>query len=52
MPDGASDRTHEVRVMVTDYSSGPMPPSTSVLFRLIDIDTGEAAEMRDHFFGP
>ncbi|MDP2296496.1 MAG: cytochrome c oxidase accessory protein CcoG [Pseudolabrys sp.] len=46
------DRTREVRVAVTDYSTTPPPPSTTILFRLIDIDTGEVAEMRDHFFGP
>src|SRR6187549_2000040 len=46
------DQTKEVRVVVTDYSATPPPPSTSILFKLIDIDSGEAAEMRDHFFGP
>jgi len=46
------DQTHEVRVMVTDYSLTPPAPSTSILFRLIDIDSGKVAEMRDHFFGP
>ena len=46
------DQTHEVRVLVTDYSASPPAPSTSILFKLIDIDTGEVAEMRDHFFGP
>ncbi len=37
---------------VTDYGTTPPPPSTTILFRLIDIDTGEVAEVRDHFFGP
>jgi len=46
------DQTKEVRVMVTDYSATPPAPSTTVLFKLIDIDSGEVAEMRDHFFGP
>lgn len=46
------DQTKEVRVIVTDYSGTPPPPSTSILFKLIDIDSGETAEMRDHFFGP
>jgi polyferredoxin len=46
------DQTKEVRIVVTDYSATPPAPSTSILFRLIDIDTGEIAEMRDHFFGP
>ena len=46
------DQTKEVRVVVTDYSATPPPPSTSILFKLIDIDSGEVAEMRDHFFGP
>ncbi len=46
------DQTKEVRVVVTDYSSTPPAPSTSILFKLLDIDSGQAAEMRDHFFGP
>ncbi len=46
------DQTKEVRVVVTDYSATPPAPSTSILFRLIDIDSNETAEMRDHFFGP
>jgi len=46
------DQTKEVRVTVTDYSETPPAPSTSISFKLIDIDTGEVAEMRDHFFGP
>jgi cytochrome c oxidase accessory protein FixG len=46
------DQTREVRVMVTDYATTPPAPSTTVLFRLIDIDSGDIAEMRDHFFGP
>jgi hypothetical protein len=37
---------------VTDYSETPPAPSTSILFSLIDIDSGDAAQMRDHFFGP
>ena len=41
------DQTKEVRVVVTDYSSEPPAPSTSILFKLIDIDSGESAEMRD-----
>ena len=46
------DQTREVRVTVTDFSAIPPAPSTTILFSLIDIDTGEIAEMRDHFFGP
>jgi cytochrome c oxidase accessory protein FixG len=46
------DQTKEVRVVVTDYSNSPPAPSTTVLFKLIDIDSGSVAEMRDHFFGP
>ncbi len=46
------DQTKEMRVTVTDYSAAAPAPSTSILFKLIDIDTGEVAEMRDHFFGP
>jgi cytochrome c oxidase accessory protein FixG len=46
------DQTKEVRVMVTDYSATPPAPSTTVLFTLIDIDSGATAQMRDHFFGP
>jgi len=41
-----------VRVMVTDYSTTPPAPSTTILFKLIDAESGEVAEMRDHFFGP
>ena len=50
--DVGPDQTKEVRVVVTDYSATPPAPSTTVLFKLIDVDTGEAAEVRDHFFGP
>jgi cytochrome c oxidase accessory protein FixG len=46
------DQTKEVRIVVTDYSVTPPAPSTSILFKLIDIDSGEIAEVRDHFFGP
>jgi cytochrome c oxidase accessory protein FixG len=46
------DRTREVRVLVTDHSVTPPASSTSVLFRLVDFDSGDVAEMRDHFFGP
>ena len=46
------DQTKEVRVIVTDYSTTPPAPSASILFRLTDINSGEVAEMRDHFFGP
>jgi len=50
--DVGPDQTKEVRVVVTDYSATPPAPSTTILFKLIDVDTGEVAEMRDHFFGP
>ena len=50
--DVGPDQTKEVRVVVTDYSATPPAASTTILFKLIDVDTGEAAEMRDHFFGP
>jgi cytochrome c oxidase accessory protein FixG len=46
------DQTREVRVTVTDYAANPPPPSTTILFSLIDVVTGEVAQMRDHFFGP
>ncbi len=46
------DQTKEVRVLVTDYSATPPPASTTVLFSLIDVDSGAVAQMRDHFFGP
>jgi cytochrome c oxidase accessory protein FixG len=46
------DQTREVRVLVTDYNAAPPAPSTSVLFKLTDIISGDVAEMRDHFFGP
>ena len=47
-----ADQTREVRVLLTDDSAMPPAPSTSVLFRLVDIQSGDVAEMRDHFFGP
>ena len=50
--DVGPDQTREVRVVVTDSSVEPLAPSTTVLFKLIDVDTGKAVEMRDHFFGP
>ncbi len=50
--DVGPDQTKEVRVVVTDYSDTPPAVSTSILFRLTDVDSGEVAEMRDHFFGP
>jgi len=50
--DVGPDQTREVRVTVTDYSSEPPPPSTPVVFSLIDVDSGQVAQMRDHFFGP
>jgi cytochrome c oxidase accessory protein FixG len=46
------DQTKEVRVLVTDYSATPPAASTSILFSLIDIDSGAVAQVRDHFFGP
>jgi polyferredoxin len=46
------DQTKEVRILVTDYSETPPAASTTVLFSLIDAETGAAAQMRDHFFGP
>ncbi|WP_137046299.1 cytochrome c oxidase accessory protein CcoG [Pseudolabrys sp. FHR47] len=46
------DQTKEVRVLVTDYSQTPPAASTSILFSLIDIDSGAVAQVRDHFFGP
>jgi len=50
--DVGPDTTREVRITVTDYSRTPPPPSTTIQFSLIDVDTGEVAQMRDHFFGP
>jgi hypothetical protein len=50
--DVGPDQTKEVRVIVTDYSKTAPAPSTTILFKLIDVDSGEVAEMRDHFFGP
>jgi len=50
--DVGPDQTREVRVTVTDYATTAPAPSTSILFSLIDVATGEVAQMRDHFFGP
>ena len=49
--DVGPDQTREVRVLVTDYGDTP-PPSTTIVFRLTDVATGEQAEAYDHFFGP
>jgi polyferredoxin len=46
------DQTREVRVTLTDYAVAPPPVSTPILFTLIDVDSGEVAQMHDHFFGP
>jgi cytochrome c oxidase accessory protein FixG len=46
------DQTKEVRIVVTNYSVAAPAPSTSILFKLIDIDSGQVAEVRDHFFAP
>jgi polyferredoxin len=46
------DTTREVRVTVTDYSLAPPAASSAILFNLIDVDSGDVAQMRDHFFGP
>src|SRR5690606_27511886 len=39
------DQTKEVRVLVTDYSKTPPAASTSILFSLIDIDSGAVAQV-------
>jgi polyferredoxin len=49
--DVGPDQTREVRVLVTDFGPPP-PPSTNIVFRLVDVATGEAAEVRDHFRAP
>ncbi|MBS0534719.1 MAG: cytochrome c oxidase accessory protein CcoG [Proteobacteria bacterium] len=46
------DQTKEVRILVTDYNETAPAASTTVLFSLIDADTGAVAQVRDHFFGP
>lgn len=46
------DQTREVRVTLTDYATAAPSQSTAIQFSLIDIDTGEVAQVRDHFFGP
>jgi cytochrome c oxidase accessory protein FixG len=46
------DQTREVRVVLTDYSPSPPSPSTPIQFSLIDVNSGEVAQVRDHFFGP
>jgi cytochrome c oxidase accessory protein FixG len=50
--DVGPDQTKEVRVVVTDYNETPPAASTHIVFKLIDVDTGEVALVRDHFFGP
>jgi cytochrome c oxidase accessory protein FixG len=46
------DQTREVRVTLTDYAKTAPAQSTTIQFSLIDVDTGEVAHVRDHFFGP
>jgi len=46
------DQTREVRVTLTDYATAAPSQSTTIQFSLIDVDTGEVAQVRDHFFGP
>jgi cytochrome c oxidase accessory protein FixG len=45
------DQTREVRVLVTDYGRAG-PASEPILFRLIDVATGDQVQAADHFFGP
>jgi cytochrome c oxidase accessory protein FixG len=45
------DQTHEVRVLVSDYSFSP-PASAPITFHIIDTKTGERAQARDHFRAP
>jgi cytochrome c oxidase accessory protein FixG len=49
--DVGPDQTRELRVVVTDYGLPP-PSKTAVVFRLIDIATGQQAIAHDHFFAP
>jgi cytochrome c oxidase accessory protein FixG len=44
------DQTREFRVLVTKH--GSVPPSTPVVFKLLDAATGETAQAADHFRGP
>ena len=46
------DQTREVRVLVTDYGAGRAGASEPIIFRLIDVGTGEPVQATDHFFGP
>ena len=45
------DQTREVRVLVTDYGQAG-PASEPIVFRLIDVATGDQVQAADHFFGP
>lgn len=47
-----ADQTREVRVLVTAPSDARIDKSTPVVFTARDVNSGDAASARDHFFGP
>lgn len=46
------DRTQEYRVLVTVHGELPNAASLPVVFRIVDVTSGEAATASDHFKGP
>jgi polyferredoxin len=46
------DRTQDVRVLVFAPAGAPLEKSTSLIFRIADLASGEAASAEDHFRAP
>jgi cytochrome c oxidase accessory protein FixG len=46
------DQTHELRVLVSTYSTLPPAGSVKLIFRITDEKTGRSAAAVDHFRGP
>jgi hypothetical protein len=46
------DQTHELRALVSTYSTLPTAASMPLTFRITDVKTGAKASAADHFFGP
>ena len=46
------DQSHELRALVSTYSSLPPAASIPLTFRITDAQTGQRASAVDHFRGP
>lgn len=49
--DVGPDQSREFRVLVSNYEFAP-PPSTSIVFHILDLDSREWAQARDNFRAP